>query len=100
LTGGRAGLDDAQIAMADPDLPAHSSLDDELTDGYAQALAIEAECLRTMRGITAAVDAGTGTSDEVKQLARKLRTLQAELKALRTHLEDRRRSIDPNGRLY
>jgi len=86
--------------MADPDLPAHKLLDDELTDGYAQALAIEAECLRTMRRITAAVDAGTATSAEVKQLAKKLRSLQAELKALRTHLDERRRSVDPQGRLY
>jgi hypothetical protein len=71
-----------------------------LTDGYAQALAIEAECLRTMRRITDAVDAGTATSEEVKQLAKKLRSLEAELKALRAHLDERRRSIDPHGRLY
>jgi hypothetical protein len=86
--------------MADPDLPDHRSLDDELTDGYARALAIEAECLSTMRQITAAVDAGTATSEEVRQLARKLRARQAELRALRAHLEERRRSIDPSGRLY
>jgi uncharacterized protein YlxW (UPF0749 family) len=86
------------------DSPVNGSLDHQLTDGYARALAIEAECLGTMRRIAAAAAAAaddeTETSQEVKQLAARLGTLQAELKALRTELDERRRSVDPYGRLY
>jgi hypothetical protein len=86
--------------MANPDVPANRSIEDELTDGYAQALAIEAECLETMRRMAAADGGGGAPSDEAKQLAGRLGALQAELKALRLRLDEFRRSVDPDGRLY
>jgi hypothetical protein len=63
-------------------------------------LAIEAECLGTMRRMAAAADGGTRTSEDVTQLATRLGSLQAQLKALRARLDEFRRSVDPDGRLY
>jgi hypothetical protein len=76
------------------------SLADELTDGYARALTIEAECLATMRQISEAAYGGSASSPDVRDLATHLGALQAELKELRALLEERRRSVDPHGELY
>jgi hypothetical protein len=67
---------------ADPD-----ALLDELTDGYAYALALDAECLRLLRGITTLVADGTEPSaDELSQLSRRLRDAQRELAEHRQRL--------------
>jgi uncharacterized membrane protein len=86
--------------MADRDLGGNKWLDDQLTDGYARALAIETECRRTVRRIAAAGGDAVETSEDVKQLATKLAALRAELKALRAELDQRRRAADPYGRRY
>lgn len=86
--------------MANPDVPANRRIEDQLTDGYARALSIEAECLGTMRRIAAAADRGTAGSEEVNRLAARLRVLQTEAKTLRARLDEFRRAVDPDGRLY
>jgi len=86
--------------MATPDVPANRQIEEALTDGYAQALAIEAECLGTMRRMAAAADGGTARSQEVTQLATRLGSLEAQLKELRARLDAFRRSVDPDGRRY
>jgi len=78
------------------------SFDEELTDGYACALAIEAECVAMMRAIAAgaaATRAGEPSAD-LQQLALRLGELQGELGALRAELDERRRALDPSGRIY
>jgi hypothetical protein len=78
------------------------SFDDELTDGYARALTIEAECVTTMREIAAAAAARPDSEPtvDVQRLVTRLGALQAELAELRTELDERRRAVDPWGRLY
>jgi hypothetical protein len=78
------------------------AFDNELTDGYARALTIEAECVATMREISAAAAAqpGSAPSVDLQRLVTRLGALQAELAELRAELDDRRRAIDPRGRLY
>jgi hypothetical protein len=75
------------------------NVDYQLTDGYARALALEADCLTTLRGITDA--AATGADPAVlKRLATRLGDMQIELAELRAELDQLRRRIDPHGRLY
>jgi hypothetical protein len=60
---------------------------DELTDGYAYALALDAECLRLLQRITAMVAEGTEPSaDELGRLSRRLRDAQRELAEHRQRL--------------
>jgi hypothetical protein len=67
----------------DPD----ARLLDELTDGYAYALALDAECLRLLRRITALVAEGAPPSgDELGRLSRRLRDAQRELAEHRQRL--------------
>jgi hypothetical protein len=79
-----------------------SSLDDELTDGYARALTIEADCVSTLREIAAATAARPRAKPtvDVERLVTRLGSLQAELAELRAELDERRRAVDPWGRLY
>jgi hypothetical protein len=84
------------------DETSRGSFDDELTDGYARALTIEAECVATMREIAVAAAARPGTKPtaDVRRLVTRLGELQAELAELRSELDERRRAVDPWGRLY
>jgi hypothetical protein len=64
---------------------------DELTDGYAYALALDAECVRLLRRITALVADGVEPSaDELGRLSRRLRDAQRELAELRRRLTELR----------
>jgi hypothetical protein len=78
------------------------SLDDQLTDGYARALAIEADCAATLRriGDLSADASGETASSELHELAASLGAKRSELAILRTRLDNLRRSADPPGRLY
>jgi hypothetical protein len=76
------------------------TLDDELTDGYAHALTLEAERRATLRNIAAAATSRGRNSDEVKQLAFRLGVLDGQIAELRADLDKQRRTVDPRGRLY
>jgi hypothetical protein len=72
-----------QSPRRDPD----TRLLDELTNGYAYALALDAERLRLLRQITALAAAGTPSSaEELGLLSRRLRDTQRELAEHRRRL--------------
>jgi hypothetical protein len=74
-------------------------LNRHLTDGYARALTLEAECLRITRRITAvsagASENGAPQSTELASLSRRLGETRSELANLRADLERVRRRFDP-----
>jgi hypothetical protein len=77
--------------------------DEELTDGYARALFLEAECRslrRRIRGVAAEHGDEIGGRPSQRELTERLGALQSELRELRTALDRKRRALDPRGRLY
>jgi hypothetical protein len=81
--------------------PTLASLEDTLTEGYAQALALEAERLRLERRLgevarTAARPGTSGVAEEISTLGERLTTADGELhhlRALLRTLHDRARSM-------
>jgi hypothetical protein len=73
-----------------------------LIAGHAEALALDGECLRKHRRITALVAAGADpdTSTELRSLSTRLGEAQRELADLRAQLDGLRRRVDPDGRLF
>ena len=74
------------------DAPTLARLEDTLTEGYAQALALEAERLRLERRlgqVARDVDAAgeVGLAEELSSLARRLTRADGELSKLRAVLE-------------
>jgi len=86
--------------------PTLARLEDTLTEGYAEALALEAERLRIERRLgEVARSAGNGSENGVAQeltsLSRRLTTADGELASLRTllgSLRDRARATRGAGR--
>ena len=75
--------------------PALDTLESTLTDGYAQALALEAERWRLERRLAEVARAGAGDGDEVSTIGRRLSTTDgqlAELRRLLGSLHERTRS--------
>jgi len=73
---------------ADPGKPLVTEMEDTLTDGYARALQLEGERLRTERRIgelAHSVDTPE-QADELKALAAHLRDIDAEIDGLRGQL--------------
>jgi hypothetical protein len=69
------------------DEPSLARMEDTLTEGYAQALALEAERLRIERRLTQVAREGrTDVGDEVKCLGTRLTRADGELVRLRTLL--------------
>jgi chromosome segregation ATPase len=86
------------------DRPASRSIDDRvhdaLTDGYAHALALDAECVRLLRRITDLAAGGAErSSDELRRLTERLREAQEQLAELRSSLAQLRAEADPTDRL-
>jgi hypothetical protein len=81
--------------------PTLARLEDTLTEGYAQALALEAERLRLERRLgevarTAAVPDSPGVAEEISTLGKRLTSADGELNHLRAllgTLQDRARSM-------
>jgi hypothetical protein len=80
----------------DPDEPLLTEMEHTLTDGYARALELEAERLRLERRIgelTHHIE-GQDEADELRALARKLRTADDDLAGLRDVLGALQRRVD------
>ena len=83
--------------------PSLERLEDTLTDGYAQALALEGECWRLERQLAKVVQTVAGPAPDVSSAAEEISTLtqritraEAELTSLRHRLgslQDRTRSM-------
>ena len=77
--------------------PSLTRLEDTLTEGYAQALALEAERWRLERRIgEVAREGGSDVGDEIRLLGTRLSTADGELAKLRTllgSLHERARTI-------
>jgi hypothetical protein len=70
-----------------------------LSEGYARALALDAECVRIVRQLTelAAEDA---PREQLRALTARLGDAQRELASLRAQLLNVRRTVDPDGRRF
>ena len=102
-------LDNRQSAMAalpmvqqieqllSDDAPSLASLEHTLTEGYARALALEAERLRIEKRVVEVVkDAGAEQAAELKQLGTRLTSADGEIEKLRAslgRLADRARKL-------
>jgi hypothetical protein len=97
-------MDDAALAMVNQleDLlrdsaPTLARVEDALTEGYAQALALEAERLRIERRLgEMARTAAPDHADELRSLGARLRSADGEIATLRSllgTLNDRARAI-------
>jgi hypothetical protein len=91
----------ALVVMNDP---ARRSVDaklhEELTNGYARALQLDATCVRLLRRITVLAASGEErSSPELKELTDRLASAQRELAELRSRLAELRAQIDPQGDL-
>jgi chromosome segregation ATPase len=77
--------------------PTLESVEDTLTEGYARALALEAELLRLERRLgEVARDADANHADEVRHLGTRLTRADGELERLRSLLDtlrDRARAL-------
>ncbi len=76
------------VALERGDHPGQPRLEEMLTDGYAWALKLDAECARLERSIgTLAAELGHGSSEqqarELSRTARRLARVRRELAALR-----------------
>lgn len=88
------------LPEAGSDAPTLARIEDTLTEGYAEALALEAECLRLERRLgEVARDAtgsdSTGLAEELSTVSERLRSADGELAYLRTllgSLHDRARA--------
>jgi predicted nucleic acid-binding Zn-ribbon protein len=78
--------------------PSLAHMEETLTDGYAQALALEAERARIERRIgevAVAAEGRAGLAEELSTLAQRMRSADRELRSLRSRLRmlnDRTRS--------
>jgi chromosome segregation ATPase len=69
--------------LLNADSPSLDSLESTLTDGYAKALALEAERWRLERRLAEVARAGADHTDEVSTIGRRLNTTDGELSELR-----------------
>jgi hypothetical protein len=70
--------------LLNAEAPSLDSLESTLTDGYAQALALEAERWRLERRLGEVARAGdTDATEELSSIGRRLRTADGELATLR-----------------
>jgi chromosome segregation ATPase len=69
--------------LLNADSPSVDSLESTLTDGYAKALALEAERWRLERRLAEVARNGAVRADEVSTIGRRLNTTDGELAELR-----------------
>ena len=91
LTALTARLQRLLDALESGDDPGRARLEDTLTDGYAWALKLDAECARLERTITVLAGqlGGDGAADQARELSRAARRLaraKRDLRDLRTLL--------------
>jgi hypothetical protein len=81
---------------ADPTMPLLTDMENTLTDGYARALALEAERLRLERRIGELAHRldGPEQAGELRELARRLRGADDDLASLRDVLVPLQRRVD------
>ena len=81
---------------ADPAMPLLTDMENTLTDGYARALALEAERLRLERRIGELAHRldGPEQAGELRELARRLRGADDDLASLRDVLVPLQRRVD------
>src|SRR3954447_1644173 len=81
---------------ADPSVPILTEMEHTLTDGYAEALRLEGERLRIERRIGELAHAldGERQADELRDLARNLRTTDDDLTHLRATLQTLQRRVE------
>lgn len=70
-----------------------------LNEGYARALALDAECVRIVRQLTE-LAAEEAPREQLRALTARLGDAQRELATLRAQLRDLRRDVDPEGRRF
>jgi hypothetical protein len=88
LSSVRGQLEDLLLALERGDHPGRARLEETLTDGYAWALKLDAECSRLERSIgTLAADldheSGEQQARELSRIARRLARSKRELASLR-----------------
>lgn len=81
----RARLEDLLVALQQGDQPDRARVEDILTDGYAWALKLDAECSRLERsiGTMAASLEGESQAQELSRIARRLARTKRDLSGLR-----------------